>query len=84
MIDIILVFYVTWRLKSNYAIVCSNNVFIYFRKYFIPGTSAFVAEFLVMLGVYGSNSLASLICAIATIFGAHIICGYIIDCFLVL
>lgn len=35
-----------------------------------PGTSAFVAEFLVMLGVYGNNSLVSLLCAIATVFGA--------------
>lgn len=82
MIVIIHVFYVTWWFGASNAIICYYYVFIYFRKYFFSGTSAFVAEFLVMLGVYGNNSLVSLLCAIATVFGALTTCGYIIVYFL--
>lgn len=35
-----------------------------------PGTSAFVAEALVMLGVYGDNTFVSIMSAVATILGA--------------
>lgn len=78
------VFFGTWRISASNAAICYYYVFIYFRKYFVPGTSAFVAEFLVMLGVYGNNSLVSLLCAIATVFGALTIYGCIIEFFLAL
>lgn len=49
-----------------------------------PGTSAFVAEVLVMLGVFADNTLVSVLSAIATIFGALTTCGCLIVFFLVL
>lgn len=63
--------------------ICSAIFFLFIMgNISFPGTSAFISELLVLVGLYFSNTLVCVLGAIGTIIGALIACGFIIVYFL--
>lgn len=70
-------------IKLLYAFIFNIFFIIHICKYRFPGTTSFVGEFLIILGVFKYNTAVAFLASLSLIFGAVMPFGFIIGYFLV-